>query len=187
VSDLLLRPLALGDEDQVTAAVAEFAAEGGEWSYRYRGDLPWPEYVRLVHGWEHGVELPDGFVAHAELVAEVDGEIVGRTSIRWDLNEFLSALGGHIGYAVRPAHRRQGHATEILRQSVDVLRERGVHRILVTCDDDNLASARVIEACGGVLEGVVPHWDADQPPRRRYWITGSAGGPPARRTSARRP
>ena len=170
MSGLVLRRLALDDEAAVTAAVAEFAAEGGEWSYRYRGDLPWHEYVALVHGWEQGDDLPDGFVAHAELVAEVDGEIVGRTSIRWELNDFLGTLGGHIGYAVRPAHRRQGYATEILRQSLDVLRARGVRRILVTCDEDNLASARVIEANGGVLESIVPHVDAGEPPRKRYWI-----------------
>lgn len=171
MSALVLRRLALTDEAAITAAVAELAAEGGHWSYRYRGDLPWPEYVSLVHGWEDGIDLPEDFVAHAELVAEVDGEIVGRSSIRWELNDFLRTLGGHIGYAVRPAHRRQGHATEILRQSVDILRARGVHRILVTCDDDNLASARVIEANGGVLEGVVPHVDPGEPPRKRYWIS----------------
>jgi predicted acetyltransferase len=167
---LVLRRLALRDQDDVTAAVAEMAAEGEEWSYRHRGDLPWPDYVALVHGWEDGVDLPDGFVAHAELVAEVDGQVVGRASIRWELNDFLRRLGGHIGYAVRPAHRRQGHATEILRQSVEVLRARGVRRVLVTCDDDNLASARVIEANGGILESVVPHDDPGEPPRRRYWI-----------------
>nr|WP_255669829.1 GNAT family N-acetyltransferase [Aeromicrobium wangtongii] len=166
-----MRRLELRDQDDVTAAVAEMAAEGEHWSYRYRGDLPWPDYVRLVHGWEDGIDLPEDFVAHAELVAEVDGEVVGRSSIRWELNDFLRRLGGHIGYAVRPAHRRQGYATEILRQSVQILRDRGVHRILVTCDDDNLASARVIEANGGVLEAVVPHDDPDEPPRRRYWIS----------------
>jgi predicted acetyltransferase len=171
VSRLVLRRLSLADEADVTAAVAEFAAEGGHWSYRYRGDLPWPEYVALVHGWEDGIDLPEDFVAHAELVAEVDGEIVGRASIRWELDDFLRTLGGHIGYAVRPAHRRQGHATEILRRSVEILRARGVRRILVTCDDDNLASARVIEAGGGVLESIVPHIDPGEPPRRRYWIT----------------
>ncbi|MET0929478.1 MAG: GNAT family N-acetyltransferase [Aeromicrobium sp.] len=171
MSDLVLRRVALTDEDAVKAAVAELTAEGGDWWYRFRDDLPWPEYVSLVRGWEHGIDLPEDFVAHLELLAEVDGEVVGRSSIRWELNDFLRTLGGHIGYAVRPAHRRQGHATEILRQSVDLLRSRGVHRILVTCDDDNLASAAVIEANGGVLESVIPHWDAGEPPRRRYWIT----------------
>lgn len=169
-SRLVLRRLSLADEADVTAAVAEMAAEGGHWTYRHRDDLPWPQYVSLVHGWEDGVDVPEDFVAHAELVADVDGRVVGRASIRWELDEFLRTLGGHVGYAVRPAFRRQGFATEILRQSVLALRARGVDRVLVTCDDDNLASARVIEANGGVLEDVVPHTDPQLPPRRRYWI-----------------
>ena len=149
--------------------MAEFEAEGGHWSYRYRPDLPWPEYVALVHGWEHGRDLPQGFVANADLVADVDGVVVGRASLRFELNEFLRTLGGHIGYAVRPQFRGHGYAKEILRQSVELLRVRGISPVLVTCDDDNLASARVIESGGGVLESVVPGV-ADMP-KRRYWIS----------------
>lgn len=168
---LTLRQLALSDEADVTAAVAEFAAEDGQWSYRYRDDLPWADYVALVHRWEDGIDLPEGFVAHVELVADVGGQVVGRSSIRFELNEFLSTLGGHIGYAVRPAFRGRGYATEMLRQSVTVLHDRGVDRILVTCNDDNLASAHVIETNGGVLEGLVPNEDPQDPPKRRYWIS----------------
>jgi predicted acetyltransferase len=165
---LVLRRLALGDEAAIKAAVAEFEAEGRLWSYRHRPDVDWPAYVALVHGWEDGRDLPDGFVANADLVADVDGVIVGRASLRLELNDFLRTLGGHIGYAVRPQFRGRGHAKEILRQSVELLRERGIDRVLVTCDDDNAASARVIEANGGVLESVVPGL-ADIP-KRRYWI-----------------
>lgn len=163
---LILRRVAPEDEDDVTSAVAEFEAEEGTWSYRYRPDLGWSDYVDLVHGWEDGLDLPHGFVAHADLVADVDGVVVGRSSIRYELNEFLRTLGGHIGYAVRPQFRQRGFATEILRQSLDVLRHRGVTPILVTCDDDNIASARVIEANGGVLEDVVP--GVADVPKRRY-------------------
>ena len=164
----MLRRLAIDDRDDVLAAVAEFEAENGTWSYRFRPDLSWPDYVNLVHGWEEGRDLPEGFVAHADLVADVGGVVVGRSSIRFELNGFLATHGGHIGYAVRPQFRGRGHAKEILRQSVEVLRGRGVDRILVTCDDDNAASARVIEACGGVLENVIPGL-ADVP-KRRYWL-----------------
>jgi len=166
---LVVRRLALTDEADTKAAVAEFEAEGGHWSYRYRPDLPWPDYVALVHGWEHGRDLPQGFVANADLVADVDGVVVGRASLRFELNEFLRTLGGHIGYAVRPQFRGHGYAKEILRQSVDLLRVRRISPVLVTCDDDNLASARVIESGGGVLESVVPGV-ADMP-KRRYWIS----------------
>ena len=165
---LVLRRLTLADEADTKAAVAELEAEGGHWSYRYRPDLDWPAYVELVHGWEDGRDLPQGFVANADLVADVDGVVVGRASLRFELNEFLRTLGGHIGYAVRPQFRRRGYATEILRQSVDLLGARGISPVLVTCDDDNLASAKVIEANGGVLESVVPGV-ADMP-KRRYWI-----------------
>lgn len=165
---LVVRRLELRDEADVRAAVAEFAAEKRAWSYRYRPDLDWPAYVDLVHGWEHGRALPEGFVANADLVAEVDGVVVGRSSLRFELNDFLRTLGGHIGYAVRPQFRGRGYAKEILRQSIDLLRARGVSPILVTCDDDNPASARVIEANGGVLESVVP--GVADTPKRRYWL-----------------
>ena len=169
-SDLTLRRLAIEDEQQVLAAVEEFEADGSHWSYRYRPDLPWADYVELVHGWEDGIDLPDGFVEHAELVAVVDGDIVGRTSVRFVLNEFLRTIGGHIGYAVRPAFRRRGYATEILRQSLDIARARGISPVLVTCDVDNIGSRRVIEANSGVLEGI---FDAEPglPQKRRYWIS----------------
>lgn len=166
---LVLRRLALGDEADTVAAVAEMAAEGGHWSYRYRPDLPWADYVALVRGWEEGRDLPGGFVANADLVADVDGVVVGRSSLRFELNDFLRTLGGHIGYAVRPQFRGRGYAKEILRQSVELLRDRGISPALVTCDDDNLASARVIEANGGVLEGIVP--GVADIPKRRYWIS----------------
>lgn len=169
-SRLTLRRLEVEDEQQVLAAVEEFAAEGGQWSYRYRPDLPWADYVELVHGWEDGVNLPDGFVEHAELVAVVDGDIVGRTSVRFVLNEFLRNIGGHIGYNVRPSFRRRGYATEILRQSLDLARAHGISPALVTCDIDNIGSMRVIEANGGVLEGIFDG-EPGLPQKRRYWIS----------------
>ncbi|AXT84576.1 GNAT family N-acetyltransferase [Aeromicrobium sp. A1-2] len=165
---LILRRLALTDEPDITAAVAEFEAERRSWSYRLHPDIGWPAYVDLVHGWEDGLGLPADFVANADLVADVDGVVVGRCSIRYELNDFLSTLGGHVGYAVRPQFRGRGYATEILRQAVLILRDRGVEHILVTCDDDNVASAKVIQANGGVLESVVPGL-ADIP-KRRYWV-----------------
>jgi predicted acetyltransferase len=70
---------------------------------------------------------------------------------------------------VLPAHRRLGYATEMLRQSVDLTRAEGVERILITCDDDNVASAGVIERGGGVYESTVEGRAGVL--KRRYWIS----------------
>ncbi len=43
----------------------------------------------------------------------------------------------------------------------------GIRRLLVACDADNPASARVIEKCGGVLENEVA---TDDEVIRRFWI-----------------
>jgi predicted acetyltransferase len=80
----------------------------------------------------------------------------------------LFKFGGHIGYGVRPSYRRQGFATEILRQSLTYIHGLGVTEVLVTCDEDNLGSIKVIESQGGVLENEV---EFEGTLKRRYWIT----------------
>lgn len=66
----------------------------------------------------------------------------------------------------RPPER--SYAGEILAQGLIIGRAEGVDRVLVTCDEGNAASARVIEHRGGVLEDV--RAEPDGPLRRRYWI-----------------
>jgi predicted acetyltransferase len=134
-------------------------------------DISWNTYLSVIARERAGTNLPPGYVPATFLVAIADGQIVGRTSIRHELNEFLFREGGHIGYCVLPEFRRRGYATEILRQSVIYIRAIGVDRVLVTCDVDNIASAATIESCGGQLEGVA---ETGEPPRkiRRYWISG---------------
>ncbi|GAA4845526.1 hypothetical protein GCM10023221_24830 [Luteimicrobium xylanilyticum] len=94
--------------------------------------------------------------------------MVGRVSVRHELTRSLARVGGHIGYSVRPAYRRRGYATALLRAGLGRACGLGIERALVTCASDNVGSLAVIERCGGVLEGVV-----DVPghsPTRRYWV-----------------
>jgi len=103
------------------------------------------------------------------LVAEAEGQIVGRVSIRHALNAHLAEVGGHIEYGARPGFCRRGYATAILGQSAAVASSIGLARVLVTCDDDNVGSVNVIENCGGVLENVVAGRDGSVH-KRRYWV-----------------
>jgi predicted acetyltransferase len=163
---LRLRLPTVDDEADVLAAQEELAADDFTFAFFQPGQT-FAEYVDMVDDHRHGRNLDAGWVESTWLLADVGGAVVGRSSIRFVLNDDLLMSGGHIGYAVRPAHRRCGYATEILRQSLIVARAGGVGRALVTCDDDNIGSASVIEANGGVLENVI---DDEGVPLRRYWI-----------------
>jgi len=166
--ELRLRPPRPADEAVFAAGHRAMAAEGFVFGLGYQPGKPWPAYLKELEDHRHGRNLPGGHVPGTFLVASVGQEIVGRTSVRFMLNAFLAERGGHIGYGVLPQHRRRGYATEILRQSLIIARAAGVGRVLVTCDEDNVGSRAVIEACGGVLDSVVTL--DGKPPVLRFWI-----------------
>jgi predicted acetyltransferase len=167
---LRLRPLRPDDEDELLAGHEAMAADDFELALFHRPGMAWADYLAELEACRRGgPDVPGGRVWSTFLVAEVDGTIVGRVSIRHALNDFLAREGGHIGYGVLPEHRGRGYATEILRQAIVVARSYGTDRILVTCDDDNDASIAVIERNGGVLESTITA-DGDGTLMRRYWI-----------------
>jgi predicted acetyltransferase len=97
---------------------------------------------------------PEAGMVHATYWWIVQATYLGAITLRHDLNELLREVGGHIGFGVRPSARRRGLARWALAAVLPRARSLGLGRVLVTCDDDNLASARTIEANGGVLEDV---------------------------------
>jgi predicted acetyltransferase len=169
---MILRPLGLSDEVQALQGHAELAKENWEYLLGYKNEMSWPEYLEILDDESKGINLKEGRVPATFLIAEHDGSLIGRTSIRHELNDFLFNFGGHIGYGVRPSYRRRGFATKILSRSLSYIHGLGVTKVLVTCDEDNVGSMKVIESQGGVLENTV---EFEGIMRRRYWITNASG------------
>ena len=167
---LELRPLKAEDERSFMEAVHEFQRDD-PWDFAlgYEDSMSFMEYVHKNEQWSRDENLPPGFVPASLYVGVVDDVIVGRLSFRHELNDFLSKVGGHIGYGVRPSQRQRGYATAMLRQVIPFVAKAGIKRALITCDVGNIASMKVIERCGGVFEGVTddPSFEIQV---RRYWI-----------------
>ena len=152
--------------------IAEVVARG-------EGLVPWvlamasgdfAEYVAWLESSSQGIGLEEGFVANSTfwLVDERD-EIVAVSNLRHELNEPLMKFGGHIGFGVRPLERRKGYGTEILRKTLEQARALGIARARLTCDRNNLGSAKIILSNGGELEDeefMEEHGIVIQ----RYWI-----------------
>ena len=157
-------------EGSYREAMAEFVAEGrGEELRTLPHHDAFSTFVAELHDWSEGRGLPHGWIPGSTFWL-VDGlEFIGLVEVRHRLTDALSVRGGHVGYAIRPTMRRRGNGRLALALVLPHCRELGIDPILVTCDETNEASRRIIEANGGKLQDVVdvPH----RPVRTmRFWI-----------------
>ena len=125
------------------------------------------KYCEFVHNRLHPTD-PDRVPASIYFTLDLDRNIVvGAVDIRHYLNESLLLTGGHIRDGVRPSERRKGYATAQIALALDKCKEFGIKRVLMTCDKDNIGSAKSIINNGGVLENEI---DKDGKLLQRYWI-----------------
>ena len=167
---LILRELTADDEAAFLEGFKAWQGESSHWhSFDWKPGDDFRAHLRRLKQDKYGVDLPAGRVAHSMLYGVVDGAIVGRVSIRHDLNEYLRRRGGHVGYGVAPAFRRRGYASEMFRQALDYCRGIGLHRVMITCDDTNVGSWKILENAGAELAEKF-HDDETKSLARRYWL-----------------
>lgn len=85
-------------------------------------------------------------------VQEEDNKIIGMLNVRLALNDFLRTEGGHIAYCIRPSERGNGYAKQTLRKAIDFCTLLGIPHLILCCNKENIASAKVIQSCGGKLD-----------------------------------
>ncbi len=134
----------------------------------FRND--WHDFDAYLADLDHETAA-DGWVPDSVffLLDEDRDRLIGAVNIRHYLNDDLLFTGGHIGDGVRPTERRKGYATEMVRLALTECKKLGIDKVLMTCDKDNVASAKTIVRNGGVLENEVVNNEGKT--EQRYWIT----------------
>ena len=150
-------PLATPEE------LAVLRADPAAWLKAFTGPRP---ATRINELGQEVPRVPESYVWLAE------GDVfLGDAGIRHYLTPSLEASGGHIGYGVRPAAQGKGHATTLLRLSLDWMgRHLTEEKALLSCRTSNIASRRVIEKNGGVLIDTTPYPYAAGQMQHRFWL-----------------
>ena len=113
--------------------------------------------------------VPKGLVPSSTYlgVREKDNYIVGIIDIRHYLNDFLKQFGGNIGYSVRKSERNKGYAKQMLKLALEKCKDLKMKKVLITYDEDNIASEKVILSAGAKFEDIR---SADGENKKRFWI-----------------
>lgn len=152
--------------------IDDYAAHGDEryQDIRYLVTHNFEAYVQGLIKYSQGVNLIPGHVPQTSYwMIDKNRTIVGTIRVRHRLTRNLGREGGHIGYDIRPSCRGRGLGTLQLSLALEKAHQLGIHQVLITCDTDNLASARVIEKNGGRLENRVSSPYSGKSVSR-YWV-----------------
>jgi predicted acetyltransferase len=138
------------------------------------GDLArknFKQYLKLIRDMEKGIGLKRGWVPASEFWLVRENEFIGAVSFRHKLNKKLRLYGGHIGYSIRPDERKKGYGTEMLALTLKRVKKTGLKKVMITCDENNVGSRKIIETNGGVLEDII-QTDLNEHNKNtmRWWI-----------------
>lgn len=172
MSEPNLIPVSFDYAQAFAAFYQDFAENDPENANYYAGGVThFRTYVENLILESQAISLPQGHVpcSHFWLIND-RSEILGALRVRHHLNNaFLAYEGGHIGYDIAPSARRQGHGKTILKLGLHKAHDLGLKKALITTDEDNWASRKVIESNGGKLEGIVMGKIFPNP-IARYWV-----------------
>lgn len=165
----ITRP-AMQYKDSYIAAVYEYIREdsGVFWDPLILHER-FDEYLQVLAQAE--TEPMAGFVPATQFWLIAAGSYVGDLDLRHRLNASLRRFGGHIGYKIRPSQRRRGYGRLLCALGIAEAHRRGIRSILITCDDNNIGSQKIIEANGGVLHDRIDNRRGVL--TRRYWVCGT--------------
>lgn len=162
---MILRELEINDEMAFHKMREEWdGVVGFSLMHAFLDEISFESYLSILKNQQQYGDVPV-----TTLFAFEGDEIVGRISIRHRLSVDL-AFNGQIGYGVLPRFRGNGYATEMLKGALEFCQSLGLEKVMISCNEDNLASARVIEKCGGIYHSTYDSKDGTSK-KKRFWIT----------------
>jgi len=175
MDEIILVDPSIEYEDQIFAFKNEILASGDNDAFAGCGTLRMSnsitEWLEIVEKFNDPIKVPKGYVPSNTYLAIriIDNRLVGIIDLRHHINHpILSLWGGHIGYSVRPSERNKGYGKEMLRLNLINCINKNIHKVMVTCHSENIASESVIIANGGIFEKEI---DVNGSKIKRYWIT----------------
>ena len=101
-----------------------------------------------------------------------DGRFIGEFQLRTEFPPKVMQDIGSVGYAVRVSEWNKGYGTQILRRGLEIAKEHGMEKVLLTINEKNAASIHVCEKLGGKLWDTIERDNEAEGHHlvRRYWI-----------------
>lgn len=101
-----------------------------------------------------------------------NGKFIGEFQLRTEFSEKVMMEIGSIGYAVRVSEQGKGYGTEIIRLGLELAKQHGLEKVLLTINDKNKASIHICEKLGGELQDTIEAYNDAEGYHllRRYWI-----------------
>jgi len=151
-----LRELSANDGPDILAMLREIGP--GENGFDNEGfdvdEIGFRDYLHKKINESRGIDLVSDRVPQTMYWLMVEGYPAGLGKVRYYLNDRLRAIGGHIGYCIRPSARGHGYGNIILSELLLKAKEKGIPKALLTCREANTRSRRVIEYNGGRLDRI---------------------------------
>ncbi len=161
-----LKEIELTDEEKFTKFITRYKEECKDESIPIslnKENLPFSEFFKKLQLLSSLETCPKGFVPSKYFLIMVDDSIVGEIHLRYMSNDFILNFAGHVGYGIAPWERRKGYATRALKKLMIIAKDMKLERLLLTTDEDNVASQKVIVSCGG-------RYEKSNQGKRHYWI-----------------
>ncbi len=115
-----------------------------------------PYFIRTCVKHSAGIGLGLGVSAYTRyFLVDENGTIYAQGDVRHKATRHTMLFEGQLGYGVLPSKRRCGYGTVMCAKLLEKAKERGFKSVIITCRDDNIGSAKIIEKNGGELLNLV--------------------------------